>query len=184
MNTRARVLWTHTAEHSTERCIPSICDTEQSPQVCAKFPIVGLLLGSSFLLDRIPGNHHLNKIEVPVHRVLEEDVWTTGHNISIRGDVDVPEDVCVMVLTNGQNFKFPPSRHHFKAIVSSEVIIDRWQSTIVPLHVEVEALGTALAENMLDSFNTLTRPTTVHIAYTTHAVCFEQASINAVVLGS
>ena len=40
-----------------------------SPQVCAKFCTLGLLLGSSFLLDRIPGNSHLNEIEIPVHLV-------------------------------------------------------------------------------------------------------------------
>ena len=70
--------------------------------------ILGLLLGSSFL-DRIPGNHHLNKIEVPVHLALEEDVWTTGHNISVHGDRDFPEDFRAMVFTNRQNFEFPPS---------------------------------------------------------------------------
>ena len=98
---------------------------ELSPQVCAKFLILGLLLGSSFLLDRIPGNSHLNEIEVPFHLVLEEDVWTTGHNISVHGDRDVPKDLSAMVFTDRQSFEFPPSRRHLKAIVVAEVIIDR-----------------------------------------------------------
>ena len=43
-----------------------------SPQVCAKFSTLGLLLGSSFLLDRIPGNSHVNEIEMPVHLVMRK----------------------------------------------------------------------------------------------------------------
>ena len=52
-----------------------------------------------------------------VHLVLEEDVWTTGHNISVSGDRDVPDDLRAMVFKNRQSLEFPPSMRHFKAIV-------------------------------------------------------------------
>ena len=55
---------------------------------------------------------------------------------------------------------------------------------VVSLHVEVEPLGAALAKDVPDSFYTLTTLTTVCVTCITHAVRFEQACANAVVLGS
>ena len=52
---------------------------------------------------------YLNEIKVSVHLVLEEDVWTTGHNISIRGDRDATKDFHTMVVTYRQSLEFPPS---------------------------------------------------------------------------
>ena len=50
------------------------------------------------------------------------------------------------------------------------------------LHVEVEPLGTAQAENVPDGFDTLTTLTTVRVACNTHSVRFERARVNAVIL--
>ena len=70
---------------------------ELSPQVSVKVPVLGQLLGSSFNLERVPGDCHL-KIQPSVSLVLEKDVWTTRHNFLVRGDGDVPEDNCMLVF--------------------------------------------------------------------------------------
>ena len=94
-----------------------------------------------------------------VHLVLEEDVWTTGHNISIRGDRDATKDLHAMVVTYRQSLEFP-------------------------FHIEVEPLGAALAKDVPDSFYTLTTLMTVHVSCITHAVRLKRACVNAVVQGS
>ena len=93
---------------------------ELSSQVGAKFPILGQLLGSSFYLERVPCNYHLDEIQSPGPLVLEKDVWMTGHNIFVRGD----GDLCVLVFRDWQRFNLPPLRRDFKAVVLAEVIID------------------------------------------------------------
>ena len=50
------------------------------------------------------------------------------------------------------------------------------------LHVKVELLRIAQARNVLDGFNTFTTLMTVHVTCITHALGFEQACVNAVVL--
>ena len=53
-------------------------------------------------------------MQSPVPHVLQKDVWTTGHNILVCGDGDIPEDLCVLIFMDRQRFKLPPSSHNFK----------------------------------------------------------------------
>ena len=52
----------------------------------------------------------------------------------------------------------------------------------MPFQIEIILLWLALAENVPDGLNSITTLTSVCIACTTHAVHFERASVNAVIL--
>ena len=73
---------------------------ELSPQVGAKVPFLVQLFGSSFNLEIVPGDCHLDEVQLSVSLILEKDVWMTGHNFLVRGDRNVPEDLCALVFTD------------------------------------------------------------------------------------